>query len=231
MRKMRQWIAVVAGVGMVCLMAGCSGQGAQDGAANRIANTENAIEAAINARGNEEVQENGDALDREDAAVSVDISTDTSGLNGFDPIDAGLDIAEDVGTDTEEQQEDSAGADNAGASTDGIDVDLTVLSGTMVYSEVYNMMAVPDNYVGKTIKMEGAYTYYEDETTGKQYFACVIQDAAACCAQGIEFVPTEAFAYPEDYPQEGEDVTVIGTFSLYEENGFQYATLLDAEML
>ena len=30
----------------------------------------------------------------------------------------------------------------------GGDVDLTVLSSTMVYSEVYNMMVSPDNYKG-----------------------------------------------------------------------------------
>lgn len=33
------------------------------------------------------------------------------------------------------------------------DVDLTTLSSTMVYSEVYNMMCEPDRYLGKRIKM------------------------------------------------------------------------------
>ena len=36
-----------------------------------------------------------------------------------------------------------------------VDVDLTALSSTMVYSEVFNMLNTPENYVGKTIKMTG----------------------------------------------------------------------------
>ena len=51
-------------------------------------------------------------------------------------------------------------------SADGIDVDLTKLSSTMVYSEVYNMLYTPDDYIGKTVKMKGAFAYYEDPETG-----------------------------------------------------------------
>ena len=46
--------------------------------------------------------------------------------------------------------------------TDGVDVDLTRLSSTMVYSEVYNMMYTPGDYIGKTIKMTGQFVYYEN---------------------------------------------------------------------
>ena len=37
-----------------------------------------------------------------------------------------------------------------------VDLDLTSMSGTMVYSEVYNIMSNPDEYIGKTIRMNGA---------------------------------------------------------------------------
>ena len=37
-------------------------------------------------------------------------------------------------------------------SADSIDVDLTKISSTMVYSEVYNMMVSPDNYTEKPLK-------------------------------------------------------------------------------
>ena len=36
-----------------------------------------------------------------------------------------------------------------------IDVDLTKLSSSMVYSEVYNMMNEPEPYEGKMVKMQG----------------------------------------------------------------------------
>ncbi len=54
------------------------------------------------------------------------------------------------------QAGDDTDADSA-AATPGIDVDLTTLSGTMVYSEVFNMIANPEDYVGKTIKMQGQF--------------------------------------------------------------------------
>lgn len=115
-------------------------------------------------------------------------------------------------------------------SEDGIDVDLTVLSSTMVYSEVYNMMCSPDDYLGKTMKMDGVYSVYHDETTDKYYHACIITDATACCAQGIEFELTDDYAYPDDYPREGETICVTGTFDKYQEGENWYYTLKNAEL-
>lgn len=113
---------------------------------------------------------------------------------------------------------------------EGIDVDLTVLSSTMVYSQVYDMVYFPENYVGQTVKMEGIYTHYHDDTTGKDYYACFIQDATACCAQGIEFELTDDYVYPDDYPEEGGYVCVSGTFDIYEEDGFTYCTLRNSTL-
>ena len=112
-----------------------------------------------------------------------------------------------------------------------IDVDLTTLSSIMVYSEVYNMMLYPDDYIGKTVKMEGAFAKYYDEATDKTYYACVIADATACCSQGLEFEPTEDYVYPDDYPADGENVCVIGVFDTYEEGDYYYCTLRNAKML
>ncbi|MCR5118415.1 MAG: hypothetical protein K6B44_02200 [Lachnospiraceae bacterium] len=111
--------------------------------------------------------------------------------------------------------------------TEAIDVDLTALSSTMVYSEVSNMMTSPDEYIGKRVKMEGAYSLYLDPDSGNEYRACIIQDATACCAQGIEFET----ATPENCPGEGENVTVVGVFDTYYEGEYKYCTLRDAEVL
>ncbi len=114
---------------------------------------------------------------------------------------------------------------------DGEDyVDLTALSSTMVYSEVYNMMYYPENYVGKTVKMSGVYAVYHDESTDKYYHACIISDATACCSQGIEFELTENYTYPDDYPEEGGQICVTGTFDTYQEGEYTYCTLRDAEI-
>ncbi len=122
---------------------------------------------------------------------------------------------------------DSIPADSA----EGIDVDLTVLSSTMVYSEVYNMMVSPEQYIGKTVKMDGLFAYYHDEAAGNYYFACIIQDATACCAQGIEFVLTDEYTYPDDYPAANAEICVVGVFDTYEENGNTYCTLREARLL
>ena len=113
------------------------------------------------------------------------------------------------------------------STTEGIDIDLTSLSSTLVYSEVYNMMSIPENYIGKTIKMNGTYTYYRDDSSGLEYYSCIIKDATACCAQGIEFVPDN----PEAIPADGADVTVVGVFDTYMEGEYMYCTLRDATIL
>lgn len=119
-----------------------------------------------------------------------------------------------------------SGSQYNSGSTSEIDVDLTVLSSTMVYSEVYNMMINPEKYIGKTVKMIGAYAIYEGEN--RIYHACLIADATACCSQGLEFQLSGNPKYPEDYPEIGSDITVIGTFDTYMEGNSKFCQLIDA---
>ena len=60
--------------------------------------------------------------------------------------------------------------------------------------------------------------------------ACVVADATACCAEGIEFVCGDGSVYPQDYPEIGTEITVTGTFQIDEEEGFTWYYLADAEM-
>ncbi len=114
----------------------------------------------------------------------------------------------------------------------GDTVDLTVLSSTMVFAEVYNIMVNPQDYQGKTIKMDGQFWSYLAEDTGMLYLGCLIMDATACCQQGIEFVlADESVSYPEDYPAEGTNITVEGEFRIYQENGTMFCHLVDATMV
>ncbi len=112
-----------------------------------------------------------------------------------------------------------------------VDVDLTQMSSTMVYSEVFNMVNEPDDYLGKMIKMEGTFALYHDENTGKDYYACIIQDATACCSQGIEFELSEDYKNPGSLMTEGDTVTVVGEFDQYTEGDLVYYTLRDADLL
>ena len=113
-------------------------------------------------------------------------------------------------------------------------IDLTALNSIMVYTEVYNMMYYPENYEGKTVKAKGMFNYCEATEEEKSlygndyYFYTVIQDATACCQQGLEFVLEEDPGFPEGYPKLGEEVTVQGRFETYYEGETMYAHLVDA---
>ncbi len=111
-----------------------------------------------------------------------------------------------------------------------VDLDLSKLSGTLVYSQVYNMMYEPETYIGKVIRMSGYYSAYKDPERNIVYHACVIPDVTACCAQGIEFIRNGEHQWPDDYPEEGTEIIVTGRLETYEEDGYQYLHLVDSEV-
>ena len=106
-----------------------------------------------------------------------------------------------------------------------VDVDLTQLSPTMVYSEVNDMVTHPDDYLGKTVRMRGMCVVFEGE--GRTYYSCIIADATACCAQGIEFILADSGAV---YPDQGDDITVEGVFDTYYEAESMYCQLIEAAL-
>ena len=108
------------------------------------------------------------------------------------------------------------------AANGSVDIDLTVLSSTMVYAEVYNIMTDPMAYLGRIIKVSGPYLSLYDDQTGLCYHYIVIEDASACCTQGMEFIWNGDHAYPGDYPAEGTRIEVAGVFGVYEEFGEIY---------
>lgn len=131
---------------------------------------------------------------------------------------------------------DSSGSENTAApapssSTEGqsvagsqgaVDVDLTKLSSTMVYSEIYNMMTTPSRYLGRRIRMRGQYNAQFYQQTEKYYHYVVIADATACCQQGLEFIWSGEHKYPDDYPLQQSEIEIVGVFSSYEELGQKF---------
>ena len=124
-----------------------------------------------------------------------------------------------------------SGAENVRDTDETVDYDLTQMSSDMVYATVYQMMVTPEEYEGKTFRIDGNFyaTYYE--ATKKYYFYCIIQDATACCAQGMEFVWEDgSHIYPDEYPKDNAEIVVEGTFETYREDGDEnlYCRLSDA---
>ncbi len=113
-----------------------------------------------------------------------------------------------------------------------VDIDLTVMDSDMVYATVYQMTFVdPEAYVGKTFKASGKITYATSSVTNLYYAYVLIKDALACCSQGVEF-ECKGYACPGDYPAEGAEIEVIGTFESYTEEGdpYLYTRLANAKM-
>lgn len=115
---------------------------------------------------------------------------------------------------------------------DHIDVDLTTMSSTMVYSQVLNMLEEPSKYIGKIIKMSGPFRPFKSTNINYCYPAILITDATACCGSGIEFllygVPLCSMKGGNGYPLYEEEATIVGRFETYLEGSSMYIHLVDA---
>lgn len=108
-----------------------------------------------------------------------------------------------------------------------VDIDLTKMSSTMVYSTVFNMVNNPAKFVGKTMRMRGEYTTYHisiDDPT-QIIHACLVRDAAGCCSQGLEFVLSNG-----KYPTGASEVTVVGTIAVRKISGKYVCYLKDSAL-
>ena len=106
-----------------------------------------------------------------------------------------------------------------------VDLDLTKMSATMIYSTIFDMLIMPEDYVDKNIKLSGWFETYTDPQTGEMYYAVVVPDATACCQQGLEFVWKGNHTYPDDFPKPGQNITVTGIYKMIENDGVTYTYL------
>ena len=113
------------------------------------------------------------------------------------------------------------------------DVDITKMSPTFVYAQVFNMLIDPDEYEGKIIRIKGDFyvlSHEEDNGEVKNSFSCIVQDATACCAQGLTFNLKGSYVYPDDYPAPGEEIIVQGRFHQFDAGGFTRIELVDSTL-
>ena len=218
MRRMLTYI-LVTGLALTTILSGCGGNGS------------NAGQGGKRPAGVKEILESGMAAADKEKASSETVTQETESSDetgtefewSYDP--AGWDGETEVSTDPDDP------ANLIGTPDPNVDVDLTVLSSTIIYSQVTNMIKSPDEYIGKTVKVYGIYSFYYYEPTDTDYYTVMVQDATLCCTQPMEFVLTDDYKYPDDYPQEGEYVTVTGVFSAYEKGEYTGYTLKDATVV
>ncbi|MBR4731214.1 MAG: hypothetical protein IK081_00435 [Lachnospiraceae bacterium] len=229
---MKKWLGrFLVGVTVAAMIIASTGCGQDAGAAKRTGSNTKSVKDILDAQKSSESDAAQDAKTEEGSGEATaesnsakDASTEGSAETGSSVGDGETSVSSGEG-----QASVSSGE---GASEEIVpDVDLTTLSSTLVYSEVYNMMTAPSDYVGKNVKMKGAFSYYQDPNTGNEYYACIIQDATACCAQGIEFVLAGDHKYPDDYPEMNSEITVAGVFDTYMEGEYMYCTLKNARFV
>lgn len=129
--------------------------------------------------------------------------------------------------------ENSTEAESESVKKDGeVDYDLTVMGADMVYATVYQMMIDPKSYIGKSFKIRGNYYSSYSKDKDVYYHFCMIKDAAACCAQGLELLwADEKMNRHENCPEEDALVTVVGVFETYEEGPNTYGRIKDAKIV
>ena len=121
-----------------------------------------------------------------------------------------------VQPDNVKQELDKGSSTNTSGNTSTPDIDLTKMSVTMIYSQIFNMLIMPEEYEEKIIKVRGAFEVYPDENNQVDFFTLTVMDATACCKEGIDFIWAGNHTYPDDYPEQGQEITITGTYKSFE---------------
>ena len=107
-----------------------------------------------------------------------------------------------------------------------VDLDLTEYTSVVADAYLKQLQDNMDKYKGITVKAKGEYSHFVDPNTKKDYYNCIF--ASTCCPNGLEFILSDASKYPTE---EGKNITVVGNFNYYEENGVIYFNLINAELV
>jgi hypothetical protein len=103
---------------------------------------------------------------------------------------------------------------------DGIDIDFTRLSNTLMQAEYHRIGMDIESYLGKTMRVSGRYeilTLSEDEVS----HIIMLMDGDECCQMGIEFKLEEE----NGYPAIGTMIEINGVLALYESREHRYVYL------
>lgn len=125
-----------------------------------------------------------------------------------------------------------ADLDALSADISKIDIDMTKMSVTMIYSQIFNMLIMPEEYENKTIKVSGAFEVYPNENGEIDCFTLTVMDATACCKEGLDFIWLGDHTYPDDYPEVGDEITITGKYKTFEnEDGITRSYLYVSELI
>jgi hypothetical protein len=82
-----------------------------------------------------------------------------------------------------------------------------------------NIMRDPENYIGQTFKVSGAYSAFFWEQSGRYHHFVMVKGDEGCCPGAFEVIWSGNRSYPDDYPYEQAKIEVTGVFSSYKVQG------------
>ncbi len=124
------------------------------------------------------------------------------------------------------QEEVALALEAAGVVTSDYDIDLTTMSDTMVFSQVYDIMLNYTAYMGQSINLVGQFNslYYEEISQTLNFV--VINDALGCCPQGLEL----RFEGDVTMPDVNANISIQGEFTTYKEGDFEFFCIMVENM-
>ena len=58
-----------------------------------------------------------------------------------------------------------------------------------------------------------------------------MNDVTMCCQEGIDFVWTGDYKWPQDSPKQDQEITIIGKYIVTEEDGISYSYILASDIV
>ena len=119
------------------------------------------------------------------------------------------------------------------AATVKVDYDLSNMNFTMISSFFFQMLIEPETYENKIFKIKGKFQSFENEEdpTALPYFSVIMNDVTMCCQEGIDFQWQGEHNWPADYPEQDQEITIIGKYIVTETDGFTYNYILASDIL
>jgi uncharacterized membrane protein YcgQ (UPF0703/DUF1980 family) len=97
----------------------------------------------------------------------------------------------------------------------------------MFVGQMNDIYLNPDDYLGRTIRYEGFYTYFENEETGQRY-DCIVRNGPGCC--GYDSSVGFEVDWKGDLPTVDDWCSVQGVVDIYKENGLDYIVVRADEL-
>ena len=118
--------------------------------------------------------------------------------------------------------------DNGNLNTENTSGNMIEITEKMYVTYINEIYTNTEAYEGKKIKLEGMFTSAYDEST-KQTYYFVYRTGPGCCNNDGSMCGFE-FTTKDTIPVENDWIEVVGTLESYEENGYTYLNLKDAQV-